>query len=205
MTDIILIIAIIGIAALAFNLQTRHEIRIRREERRRARIEAIRDECADARTIDLIGEEAYREMTDRISRVLKKHKEDACLFVNLTCGPDSREGSEELHRLLPGMELSLVPCSQEGLECVDVYHNGARVGRLTLTEADTLYGTMSDNRVMGAYVAEQNCYGIEDSHQMGIIVFYEPKENRSRVLKEMREAARRYAKKGIMAADICQN
>ena len=34
---------------------------------------------------------------------------------------------------------------------------------------------MAENHIRGAYVAEQNCYGIEDSLQLRIIIFYEPK------------------------------
>ena len=205
MIDIILITILILAAAVAFHLQARHDIRIRREERQRERIESLKDECATLRTIDLIGEEAYDRMTEQIGKVLKRHESHCCTIVNLTCGPDSREGSEELHSLLPGVELNLVACSQEGLDCIDIYHNGARIGRLLLDDADQLFDIMKSSRITGTYVAEQNCYGIETSHQMCIIVFYKPAEKPANILKELKEAARRYAQKCATVTNICQN
>lgn len=50
---------------------------------------------------------------------------------------------------------------------------------MALLDALEISEIMENNHIRGAYVSEQNCYGIEDSHQIGIILFYEPKEVRT--------------------------
>lgn len=181
MMETLLIILIIALAALAFNMQARYEMRRRREAETafESDIDRMRAPDQETRTIDLIGEEAYAEMTQRIDRVLRDHCHHPCITLELTCGPDSRNGNELLHKTLPGDPLTLNPCTEMGVEWVDVYSNGVRIGRLALEEAEEYGRIIRKAHVCGAYVAEQNCYGIEDSHRMSIIVFYEPSEIKS--------------------------
>lgn len=189
MIDFLLILIILIASGVAFNLQARHDARSQREALRRERIEHLYgepqydayDAAGDARTIDLIGEEEYHKMTERIDSLLRRHGHQPCLTLNLTCGPDTDEGADELHHILPGMPLRLNLCSEGGVQWVDVYYNGARIGRLALLESMTLRDAMRHNHIRGAYVAEQNCFGIEDSHMLAIIVFYEPKHDTENV------------------------
>ncbi len=176
MYELILIILIVALAAVAFNMQARFETRLKRDEKRTQMIEELRARHEDLRTVDLIGEKAYHDMTDRIDRILREHCHQQCLTLEMTCGPDNRCCAEELHKLLPGDELCLEPCRESGVEWIDVYSNGMRIGRLALLEAGAVRDTMKSNHIRGVYVAEQNCYGIEDSHKISLIMFYEPKE-----------------------------
>lgn len=188
MIEVILITIIIFSVITVFQVQTRIMTENRRRERAaRAFAEYNRmhdnraqtETQADARTIDLIGEEAYKEMTARIDALLARHGNQRCVSLELTCGPDTKAGAKELHSLLPGMRLELNICSEGGTRLVDVYSNGTRIGRLALSEASVLTSLMEGNSLKGAYVAEQNCYGLEDSHQMAVIVFYEPRKEES--------------------------
>lgn len=206
MTDIILILFIVILASLTFALQTRYEIRKRREARNRERLEALKETTGDRRTIDLIGEEAYHDMTRRIEEILERHSHQNCINLTLTCGPDTVDGAHELHSLLPGYPIKLVNCSEGGVETVDVYYNGCRVGRFALLDAMTIRRLMSRNHIRGAYVAEQNCYGIINSHQLAIIIFYEPIEKVDTLATAKSLIFRhRDTKNNTKASDFCQN
>lgn len=177
MLEFVIAILILMIALVAFNLEMKRSLKAKREVQRRAESERIlRPNDAESRTIDLIGEQAYDEMTRNIDEILRRHGHQKCISFDLTCGPDTLEGSDRLHRLLPGTPLQLMLCSEGGVDWVDVYDGGARIGRLALLEAAILKETMRTNHLRAAYVAEQNCFGIEDSHQLSVIVFYDPKE-----------------------------
>jgi hypothetical protein len=179
MADVIIICIVIIAAGVAFCLQARHDMLATRRLLSHERFEHLKEQCSETRTIDLIGEEAYHDMTARIERIIELHGHQACQTFTLTCGPDSADGSRELHRILPGCQLRLCACREDGVDWIDVYCNGARIGRMALLDALEISEIMENNHIRGAYVSEQNCYGIEDSHQIGIILFYEPKEVRT--------------------------
>ena len=180
MVDFLLILIILMASAITFNLQARHRVRTRREATRLRRSEELlrgQSDRAVDHTIDLIGEEEFQRMTERVNLILRRHGHQPCIRLNLTCGPDTPAGADELHHILPGMPLQLTLCSEGGVDWIDVYFNGPRIGRLALMESMILRDAMRSNYVRGAYVAEQNCFGIEDSHLLSIIVFLEKKEN----------------------------
>lgn len=155
--------------------------RIKRAKRHFHNYNRAHDDAADTvttaekRTIDLIGEKAYCEMTERIDALLLRHKGQLCESIPLTCGPGTQAAADELHSLLPGMPLELTLCSEAGVAMIDVYSNGERIGRFALESAAIVRNLMQGNSLKGAYVAEQNCFGIEGSHQLAVIIFYEPK------------------------------
>lgn len=127
------------------------------------------------KTIELIGEDAFRKMSERIDEILRSNAGRQALTLDLTCGPDTPEGAETLHTLLPGTSLQLVSCQENGVDMIDIYTDGRRIGRLALSEVETLRSIMKENSLRTAYVAEQNCYGIENSHTMSIVIYYEPR------------------------------
>lgn len=126
------------------------------------------------RTVDLIGKDAYSRMTQRINTVLQMHKRHKSITLTLTCGPDSRSGAEELHSILPGEKVEVNMTTEAGVEWTDVYSRGVRIGRFGLLADGLLRQISSANAIKGAYVAEQNCYGIENSCQLSVIFFFEP-------------------------------
>lgn len=220
MISTILIICLIVLAGIGFNIQARREVRERRlgkESGRedelpadslpyRTRADESEEHCDGiARTIELIGEKAYREMKARIDRIVSAHENQRCVNVSLTCGPDTFDGAHELHRLLPGQALNLVTCAAGGVETIDVYFNGARVGRLALNDAETIREVMKGNKITGVYVAEQNCYGLAGSHQMDIIIFYDSKQGYTPLTVAYRHAMRMLSSKQPVTANICQN
>ncbi|MDE5644570.1 MAG: hypothetical protein K2I45_02890 [Muribaculaceae bacterium] len=178
MVDVVIICIVVIAAGVAFCLQARHDMLATRKMLSHERFEQLKKESSESRTIDLIGEDAYHDMTARIERIIELHGHQACQTFALTCGPDTAEGSRELHRILPGCPLRLCMCREDGVDWIDVYCNGARIGRMALLDACEITDIMTTNHIRGAYVSEQNCYGVEDSHQIGIIIFYEPKEKR---------------------------
>lgn len=182
MYEIILILIVLATVCVAFNLQTAIDARrLRQEITDTSHTSAATDtDETESRTIDLIGREAYRAMTERIDGILRKHAHHPCLSLDLTCAPTDRDGADELHRLLPGAELHLLTCNQGGVGWIDVYSNGLRVGRLALLEADAVGKILRCNHVCGVYVSEQNCFGIEDSHRLSLIIFYEDKQAEER-------------------------
>lgn len=153
----------------------------------------------DRKTIDLIGEKAYRDMNRRIDEIMQRHAAQRSLTLSLTCGPDNAYCARELHHLLPGEELNLLLCSEGGVEWVDAYHNGARIGRLTLIDSQEIRNRMNSHHVTGVYVAEQNCYEIEESYDLRLIMFYEP----ARKGQLKRNVPR--LNPGKIHAEICQN
>lgn len=206
MYETILIILILILATIAFNLTSAQSIKAKRQAQMYKRAaSAMKDDNPDQKTIDLIGEEAYKAMTERIDKILRIHSHEPCITLNLTCGPDTREGSTELHTILPGTPLQLNMCKEGGVETVDIYNNGSRIGRLALLEAMTIKEIMKKNTIRAAYVAEQNCYGIEDSLQMAIIVFYEPKTKTKPTFTQAFTDFKEKRPKDIGIIDICEN
>lgn len=179
MTTFILVILIMALAIFTFNLENARKIKA-------ARIKSIlydsdyepKNSCNylsdEERTIALIGQEEFNKMSKRIEDILKKHKDQKCLCLTLTCGPNTKEGDNELHHVLPGEEIRLVLCMEEGVDSIDAYHNGIRIGRFTLIESFIIHKLMKNNHIRGVYVGQQNCYCIEESQDIRLIVFYEP-------------------------------
>lgn len=174
-----IIILILTISCICFNIDNARKAR----RRRAARVleyasqyppHQYNEMSQEERTIELIGEEEFENMTMRIENILKRHSAQKCVCLNLTCGPDTEEGSVELHKILPGEDIQLVLCMEEGVDSIDAYHNGARIGRFTLMESFVVHKLMKFNHIRGTYIAQQNCYGIESSQDIKIILFYEP-------------------------------
>lgn len=126
----------------------------------------------DMRTIDLIGREAFMDMTRRVDRILSDHETEESITVTLTCGPSDIKSEARLHALLPGDELRLSTHMENGVAVVDVFSDEYRIGSLVLTEADTVMKVMECNRLTGCYVAEQNCYDSPGYVKLDIVVFY---------------------------------
>lgn len=173
MIDTIIILGILAIAGIAFNIQNRRAIA---DKRGNGNPDKSEEDPEIRHTIDLIGKGAYKEMTERIERIMKEHSGHKNCRLSLTCGPDTFDGAHELHSLLPGQPVKLLHCRAEGVETIDVYYNGVRIGRLALNEARHLLSLLEHNSIIAAYVAEQNCYRKIGSHQMDIIVFYKQRE-----------------------------
>lgn len=216
-------------AGVAFNIQNRREIESRREKESGVLAEETENETfgeqanagigesAEAvmnpdeapseisRTIELIGEAAYNEMTRRIDTIASRHADQMNVTVGLTCGPDTFDGAHELHRLLPGQPVKLVACRAEGVDTIDVYFNGVRIGRLALNEANDINSLLKHNKIAGAYVAEQNCFGKIGSHQMDLIIFYEPRNNEKKNFFANNSAIRVYKNRKEATQDICLN
>ena len=160
---------------------------------------------ADERTIELIGEEEFREMSRRIDSIMRRHAGHHGVTLQLTCGPDTKAGADNLHSILPGSPLHLVLCREGGVEWIDVYHCGDRIGRLALNEAALVMQLIKSNEIKAVYVAEQNCYGIEGSHKMIIIIFYVHQQDMDKS-RAQSDAKRRLARcDGTRFLEICQN
>lgn len=207
MMDILIVISIMLLAGIAFNYEARLQVRMRRVQQE---FKSARDRGNDSYehgqsdvtgTIELIGEEAYKKMTDRIDLILRTHGGQPSISLSLSCGPDSADGEEELHKMLPGDEVQLLLCCEEGVHWVDVYYNGFRVGRLALLGSEAVRDLLNACDIRAAYVAEQNCFGIEDSYDLRIIVFYEPKKREERS-RQTAATEIRAASKGL---EICEN
>ena len=205
MLEVITIILIIALAGLAFNLQTAASVKMQRGGSHRRQAESTMQLSSEQSTIDLIGEKTYKEMTERIDEILQKHSHQQCMTLNLTCGPDTKEGAAELHSLLPGTELQLNQCTEGGVDWIDVYAAGARIGRLALLEASSVREISKTNYIRGAYVAEQNCYGIENSHRMALIVFYESKSLTRSTIGELFSRRRPSSLANPGKTGICEN
>lgn len=187
-------------------MATSSSVRSKRTEQRRAAAEAaMTNTNSSQRTIDLIGEEAYNAMTERIDKILREHSHEPCVTLSLTCGPDTEEGAKELHSILPGTPIQLTLCNEGGVDTVDVYNNGLRIGRFALLEAMTIYEIMKNNVLRAAFVAEQNCYGIQDSLQLAIIVFYEPKTKTKPSLTQLFSHKKQKTASNSGSIEICEN
>lgn len=127
---------------------------------------------AERQTRRLIGNEAYDNMTKVVDGILKHHRFDRSVTVMLTSGPENSEAAAELHRLLPGDSLCLRRTTDKGLDMINVYSKGLRIGRLMLGDADAVSAVMDSAVLTGCYVAEQNSYGDCDTSSVGIIVFH---------------------------------
>lgn len=64
-------------------------------------------EVLDRNTEELIGHEAYVAMLDRVDRILDRHRNDACLSINLTSAVSDEDAADELHHVLPGEPLEM--------------------------------------------------------------------------------------------------
>lgn len=131
-------------------------------------------DTTDSYTQKLIGEKQYQEMVKTVDKIRDKHSTDQCVVVSITAGPNTKSAERELHHLLPGQPLHLQKVSLSGMDCVDVYSNGQRVGRLMLGDADIVIKLMKSSSLTGVYVAEQNCYGDNNLLSLRIIVFHSP-------------------------------
>ncbi|MDE7181273.1 MAG: hypothetical protein K2N88_08775 [Muribaculaceae bacterium] len=236
MTDFIIILSIITMAALAYYVQRHIERNATHDDENeeaypldyRKESDAMSEENVTSaykeglcsaqgpasdkkeetlmrKTIELIGFDAYIDMKERIEAIGKRHGSERSQIISLTCGPDTFDGAHELHRLLPGQPVKLVNCRVDGVEMIDVFYNGSRVGRLAFNDAVAVTKIMADNRITGAYVAEQNCYGCISSHQMDLILFYAPKQKLPR-FSEVLRSSRLYVKnrKGAVR-NLCMN
>ncbi|MBD5205892.1 MAG: hypothetical protein HDS84_05910 [Bacteroidales bacterium] len=227
MTDTILFIIIVTLGSVGMSLLARHVIMTGRrkgaeyksdkkgvysdyspsEDKQDIKIEILGDaqDREIMRTIQLIGHKAYKEMTNRINNIVKRHRFQNSMTVSLTCGPDTFDGAHELHRLLPGEPLKLIMCRTSGVDTIDAYFNGVRIGRLALTEAYTISEVMKTNRIVGAYVAEQNCYGCLNSHQMNIIIFFEERKRQSAFTELIKKSMHSIANSKKTTTEICMN
>lgn len=202
MIDTIIILGILALAGVVFNMQNRRAIEHKREKRNHLGAD---EDPEISHTIDLIGKSAYREMTERIERIMKEHSGHKNCKLSLTCGPDTFDGAHELHGLLPGQSVKLLQCRAEGVDTIDVYYNGVRIGRLALNEARHLCSLLEHNSIIAAYVAEQNCYRKIGSHQMDIIVFYKRREIAKKDYHKINSGIRMYKNRKEATKNICLN
>lgn len=147
----------------------------------RGRMEAARSNCREfpnsSPGCPVVPEiNSHEDITQKVNHLITRHKADKCITVALTSGAASREASLRLHSLLPGDPLCLRRNVEGGLELVDVYSDGYRVGRLLLGDAENAFKVMRDSIMTGAYVAEQNCYGDPSSVDLKIILFFTPRQ-----------------------------
>ncbi len=130
---------------------------------------------SELHTRALIGDDNFERMRDTVENLLQRHVADKCINVELTSGADSEEGARRLHSLLPGDPLTLRKNTESGLELVDVYSDGYRVGRLLLGDADKAIDVMKNSSLTGVYVAEQNCFGDCSYVDLRLILFFTPR------------------------------
>lgn len=180
MIDLLLIIIIFVTAAFCFKVQNAALRKASARRRTAAAVTPAQPEDFDGimHTIDLIGEEEFRDMSRRIRDIMKRHSEEKAVTVSMTCGPDTERGAAGLHSILPGSQLQLSICGEGGVRWFDVYSRGDRIGRIALAEAELIGNIMGKNSLTGAYVAEQNCFGIDDLCCLSIIIFYKPHTSR---------------------------
>lgn len=187
---IILGIASIGILVLlVYSLITKFDIIGNRNLRN--------NDASDTYTQKLIGEKQYQEMVKTVDRIRDKHRADQCVVVSITAGPNTKSASRELHHLLPGQTLNLQKVSLSGMDCVDVYSNGQRVGRLMLGDADIVIKLMKSSSLTGVYVAEQNCYGDNNLLSLRIIVFHSPARRPVPLMQKPEEAPYKITYSGV--------
>ena len=204
MLQVFLISTVVFFALVAFQVGAQIKAERRREQRKKVVCEGF--DAASQATIQLIGREAYDEMTERIDRLLAAHANDSCVTVNLTCGSERREGSDRLHSILPGEPVTLAANTQGGLERVDVYSEGICIGSLLLVDAERALDTMRTKNVSGAFVAEQNGYGMSQGVALRVIIFYTSRET-ERVSEEswVLPYRTRIGKAGKGRIDLFQN
>lgn len=139
------------------------------------------NEVLDRHTEELIGHEAYVAMLDRVDRILDRHRNDACVSINLTSTVSDEDAVDELHHVLPGEPLEMSRYTDGGMECVGVYSRGLKIGSLMLDDAEMYIDTANSNSITGIYVARQDCYGDYSRLDLGIIVYYKVVENARRL------------------------
>lgn len=201
MYDIIFFAALCLIITFALYLKARRDIR-----NKYSHIEENQeDPAAYDSTRSLIGDEAYEEMTRRVDTLLSIHRCDESVAVCLTSGPDNRPEADELHHLLPGEPVKLTRNDENGVECVDVYSRGFRIGRLMLADAEIAIEVMRDSMITGVYVAEQNCYGDCEDIAMRLVIFHCPERRHisSAIIDERKPYRVRF--QGINPIELFQN
>lgn len=189
MTDTLLIILLLAVmllatAGLAGTEGRRRRLARRMESAQKAFTQEIKHESAhpapelssEEYTRRLIGDEAYARMEKKVEHILRYHRGEKSINVSLTAGPDTEHGREELHRLLPGDPLWMRKNVEGGMDVIDVYSGGYRIGRLMLDDAAKALRIMRTSILTGSYVAEQNCWGNCDDVALGIILFHSSPE-----------------------------
>lgn len=212
MASFLLIILIFSLATFVFNYDNKYNIRKKRAQSKLCSKDIISDDNnligpqhftkEELRTIELIGISEYQAMNDRINTILQKHGMQKSISLRLTCGPDTKKGSNELHTLLPGHEIQMVVCWESGISYIDAYHNGSRIGRFALSESYAIHRIMRKGHLLGAYVAEQNCYEIESSQDLHIILFYETSDSPA-IIKKFNQLRGQSDK--LITDDFCNN
>lgn len=173
MSDILIFLIFAVILTGTLYLKARYDVRRRREEElEKIMIESDSQENATRR---LIGDEAYERMEENVRGILSGHRADRSINVSLSTGPDTPQGEQEFHSLLPGDPLWLRRSSEEGVDVVDVYSGGYRIGRLMLEAAQRVISIMDKDVITGSYVSEQNSYGDCDTSSLGIVIFHTPR------------------------------
>ena len=114
----------------------------------------------EERTRSLLGDELYDDMVWRVEEVLARHASDSSQTMLLDTGPESHEGHTVLHSLLPGDMLELEMLEDQA--AVGVRAEGELIGLVHGGGARKVTRLMQLGLVTGAYVAEQNCYGMSD-------------------------------------------
>lgn len=126
----------------------------------------------EERTRSLLGDELYDDMVWRVEEVLARHASDSSQTMLLDTGPESHEGHTVLHSLLPGDMLELEMLEDQA--AVGVRAEGELIGLVHGGGARKVTRLMQLGLVTGAYVAEQNCYGMSDDVALKVIVFFRP-------------------------------
>lgn len=135
-------------------------------------------------TRNLLGDDVYDNMVKRVDAVLSRHSGDRSVSIPLTMGPDSLAGEEELHRLLPGDPLWLRKANYDGMDIVEVFSGGFRIGRLLTSDAMRALQVMDNDTVTGSYVSEQNSWGDCDTSFLRLVLFYRPVRSRLALLTD---------------------
>lgn len=189
MTDMLLYLALFSALTLLMAWMAKRDIRNRHNKKIEAAIADAHEEMdpKEAATRQLIGDEAYEKMVARVDEVIRRHQRDNCISVALTSGPDNEKGWKELNRILPGDPVWLKKSSHDGVDCVDVFSGGFRIGRLMLTAAGKVFDVLDNAIVTGSYVAEQNSWGDSNVVAMRIIIFHRPARENETVFDPLAE------------------
>ncbi len=124
-------------------------------------------------TRELIGDNKYEEMASHVSHLLKKHAGESFRTVMLTAGSIERNALHILHSLLPGDAVRLQNNTRHGIPDVGVYAGEERIGRLLLDDATEALDVLTNSKVTGSYVAEQNSYGdASEKIAVKLIIFF---------------------------------
>lgn len=133
----------------------------------------------DVSSLD-IGERRYREMTDNLHSLLKKHKDDMFVTLSLCPADLSDDCSRILHNLMPGDRLFLLRETVGRSVWFSVFHQGRLIGYISRSESAMIHDIMTDSVVSGAFVWKQNCFGECDFTDLEIVLFYHRRSATSR-------------------------